>query len=142
MIKQVYIPYWEWEDYINGMWRRVKKCDEQEIIDKCIIFTGNHILYGLAMSEVIEAWPRTMLHNLSNKNINRKAFLGHCAVQYKLNIPEYITRIAWGQLTEEQRFLANNEALKNIKHWENEFQRKNKQLYKGLGTQMLLQWHT
>lgn len=141
-MKQIYIPYWEWEDFNNGMWRSVDKLEEIELLDLAIEFTGDWNKYGNAMSEVIANWPRTMLNSLSNKSINRKAFLGHCAVQYKINCPEYITRKAWGLLTNEQRFNADLIAEKNIKHYECEFQRKNRGLYKNMGEQMLLQWAT
>lgn len=36
-----------------------------------------------------------MKNFLTNSSINRKAYLGHCAVFYKLQIPEYIVRISW-----------------------------------------------
>jgi len=132
---QVYIPYWEWEDYINGMWRRLPKCDEVNAITIAIEFTGNHILYGSAMKEVIIEWPKTMLNSLTNKSINRRAFLGHCACQFKINIPEYIVRAAWKQLTSSQRILADYEAEKQIKKFDNEI--KNSKIHKTLGTQVL-----
>ncbi len=137
-MKQYYTPWWEWEDYINGMWRKVEQEQEAEFLELAINFTGDWVKYGVAMGEVIELWPQTMLNSLSNKSLNRRAFLGHCAVQYKINCPEYITRQAWGLLTNEQRFNADAIAEKHIKHWEYEFKTKNRNLYKGLGEQMLL----
>ena len=139
-IKQVYIPYWEWEDYINGMWRKVPKEQELEMLIKAIKFTGNHIKYGGAMLEVSKKWPKTMLNSLTNQSINRRAFIGHCAVQYKIGIPEYITRMAWKQLTDKQRFLADDIAEKTIKHYLNET--RNSRLHKNLGKQMLFEWPT
>lgn len=115
-MKQVWVPYWEWEDWINGMWRKVE--NEDELLKQAIEFTGDHEKYGSAMNEVIFAWPRTMLNSLTNKSINRRAFVGHCAVQNKINIPEYITRMAWKSLTNMQRILADIEAEKAIKNWE------------------------
>lgn len=137
-MKRIYKPYTVWEDYLNGMWRKLPTEMEAEAISEAVIFTGDHKRYGLAMGEVMEAWTNTMLNTLTNVNVNRKAFLGHCAVQYKINIPEYITRIAWGYLSNEQRFMANKEAEMRIKHFENEI--KNKSVHKGLGKQLLLQW--
>lgn len=88
------------------------------------------------MKEVIAQWPNTMMNSLTNTSINRKAFLGHCAVNYKLGIPEYITRIAWSELTEQQRIDANKEAESCIKKYENEIQ--NRRIHKNMGTQLLL----
>lgn len=142
-VKQVYIPYWEWEDFKCGMWRNLDKLEEEVFLRKAIEFTGNHILYGKAMIDVSLAWPRTMLNSLTNHNINRRAFLGHCACQYAKNIPEYITRMAWKELNDKQRFLADKVAQKTIDNWminyvENEKQ--NTGIHKSMGKQMLFKW--
>lgn len=137
-IKQVFVPYWEWEDYLNGMWGPI---NENRIADT-VVFTGDWVKYGEAMREVIEAWPRTMINSLTNKSINRRAFLGHCAVCYKLGITESTTRAAWKLLTDEQRFDADKIADKHIKHWEYEYSRSLTKVRKGLGVQMLLEWPT
>lgn len=128
-IKQQFVPYWEWEDWISGMWNKGDENRLQEAID----FTGDHVRYGAAMAEVIEAWPRTMLNSLTNTSINRRAFLGHCAVCYKLGISEDITRQAWGFLTDEQRELADAQAQKHINEYEETYRR----LHKTVGEQVL-----
>jgi len=135
-LKQVFIPYYEWEDWLNGMWARGNESQLHQAIE----FTGSWRVYGEAMEEVIEAWPRTMLNSLTNVSINRRAFLGHCAVCFKLQIPESITRQAWGLLTDQQRFDADAIAEKHIKHWEYEYKRSITQLHKGMGVQMLFEW--
>lgn len=131
-IKRAYVPYWEWEDFHNGMWRK----GDESMMPLAIEFTGDWQRYGEAMGEVIEAWPRTILNGLTNVSINRRAFLGHCAVSYKLKIPESITRQAWFMLTERQRVDADKIAEIHIKAYE----RKNITLHPGLGKQMLLEW--
>ena len=141
-MKQAYIPYWDWEDYIGGMWKKLPKDIEPAKLQLAVDFTGDHILYGSAMTEVMHYWPKTMENSLTNKAINRKAFLGHCAVCFKLGIPEYITREAWGLLSNEQRFNANMAAEKNIKNYEVEYKAKNRVIHKGLGNQMLFQWNS
>src|SRR6188472_1156395 len=113
MIKQVYIPYWEWEDYLNGMWSK----GDSSRLQEAITFTGDHIKYGSAMKEVITAWPRTMLNSLTNPSINKRAFLGHCAVSYKLGIQESVTRSAWKELSDTQRYLADLIAQSTIDEW-------------------------
>ena len=123
-MKQVYVPYWKWECYKSGMWLKVDKITESKMLDEAIEFTGNHILYGSAMSEVLKLWVNTMKHHLTNKSINRRAFLGHCAVFYKKQIPEYIVRMAWKHLDSNQRLLADLQAEKHIKQWELEYMRK------------------
>jgi hypothetical protein len=100
------------------MWKRALPEDEKELLEKAIEFTGDHIKYGHAMLRVVEEWPITCEHNLTNPSINHKAFIGHCAVTLQLGIPEYITRLAWSYLKEEQRVLANKAAEIAYGRWE------------------------
>ena len=137
-MNQVYIPYWEWEDWINGMWRRIPKEEESVFLDLAIKFTGDYLKYGKAMKEVVLKWPKTMLNSLTNKSINRRAFLGHCACQYKINCPEYIVRMAWKQLNDKERYLADKIAQETINNWEYDY--KNKGIHKNMGEQMLFRW--
>ena len=137
---RVYIPYWDWEDYKNGMWRKLTKQDFELMLYKAIEFTGDHVKYGNAMGEVLNKWNKTMLNTLTNQSVNKRAFLGHCACSYAFNCPEYVTRAAWKQLTERQRFLADEIAQKHINKWENEYKTNSTGLHKDLGKQMLLEW--
>lgn len=130
-IDQVYIPYWEWEDYHAGMWAK----GDESLLQKAIDFTGDHLKYGNAMKEVVNAWARTMLNSLTNPNINRRAFLGHCAVCYKLGIQESITRQAWKMLTDQQRYEADKVAQQTIDNWLHDY--RSKQVYKTLAAPML-----
>lgn len=112
---QQYIPYWEWEDWIYGMWRKVH--NEDYFLKLAVKFTGDHVRYGSAMKEVVYAWPRTMVNSLTNPSINKRAFLGHCACCFKIKCPEYIVRRAWKLLTNEQRYLADKVAQETIDEW-------------------------
>lgn len=139
-IAQVYIPYWDWEDFKNGMWRRVDKIQEQEFLIKCIEFTGDHFRYGAAMKEVINKWPNTMLNTLTNSSVNHRAFVGHCACSYEFNCPEYITRMAWKELTDRQRIDADAIAQKHINKWKSEYlkhDRENNPVHQKMGVQVL-----
>ncbi len=138
--KQTYVHYEKWEDWINGMWRRCEKEEEERLLKIAIEFTGDHLRYGEAMKEVVTEWKNTMLNSLTNVSINRRAFLGHCAVSYKLNIPEYITRMAWKELTDMQRTLADMAAQRVIDRYIIEHGRKNKRVHTNMGKQMLLEW--
>jgi hypothetical protein len=100
------------------MWSKVNKVAESKMLVKAIEFTGDHILYGEQMKIVAYKWHNTMKNHLTNTSINRRAFLGHCAVFYKYQIPEYIVRKAWKELNNKQRELADLVAEKTIKEWE------------------------
>lgn len=116
IIKRVYIPYWLWEDWLNGMWLKA-----EFDLQTCIDFTGNHLKYGQAMKQVIVAWPNTMLNSLTNPSVNKRAFLGHCAASFAIGCPEYITRMAWRELTDEQRYLADKVAQETIDEWKENY---------------------
>lgn len=118
-MKQQYIHYLEWEDFHAGMWGRSD--DEESDLVKAIEFTGDAHKYGEAMKQVVNEWPRTMLHNLSNPSMNKRAFLGHCAVCWAIGIPEYIVRRAWKELTEEQRIAADKVAQETVDAWREKF---------------------
>lgn len=123
-MKQVFHHYEKWEDFRNGMWRRVSPQDELSMLPQAVEFTGDHIKYGLAMMRVIREWPVTCEHNLTDNSINQKAFIGHCAVCLQLGIPEYITRMAWGYLSKEQQDKANERAQHAIDTWKLDFNSK------------------
>ncbi len=127
-MKRIYRHYLDWEDFECGMWTRASKQFEHEMINIAVLFTGDHEKYGEAMREVILKWPNTMEHNLTNTSINRLAFIGHCAVTMRIGVPEYITRKAWGLLTDKQRLDANNEASKALKIWIHSRTKKDNQL--------------
>ena len=131
-MKQIFHHYSKWEDYKNGMWRKVTKEDEENMLKIAIDFTGNYKKYGAAMFRVIKEWPFTCEHNFTDNGINHQAFVGHCAVCLELGIPEYITRMAWHFLTQEQQDLANLEADKAKEEWINNYKRSEKCLNENL----------
>ena len=118
MINQKFIPYWKWECYKNKMYDKITKDQEIKKRKLCFNLLNNIPEFSLSMNLVIDNWKFTMINHLSNKSINRKAFVGQCACYYKYQIPEYITRQVWKSLTKEKSILANNEAIKHIKRWE------------------------
>jgi lysine/ornithine N-monooxygenase len=137
---RVYKPYYKWEDWINGMWRTVSKEDYSNYLNWAINFTGDHVRYGESMGLVIKEWENTMLHNLTNSSMNKRAFLGHCACCFESGCPEYIVRDAWRLLTEKQRIDADAIAQKHIDNWINEYKTNSTGLRKNMGKQMLLEW--
>ena len=120
-ITRVYHHYLKWEDYQNGMWGSKYGNERNLLLRKAIKFTGNAKLYGEYMMRVIKEWPITCEHNLSNRSINRQAFIGHCACCLAIGCPEDITRLAWHYLTQEQQDEANAMADEAILTWEQNY---------------------
>lgn len=133
-LKRVYHPFSLWEEIQFGMWSDIE--NEKEWLEKAILFTGDHKLYGSFMMRVINEWPISCENALTDYNMNRKAWVGHAAAALAMNCPEHITRKAWKHLTHEQQYLANEEASRAIRTWENNYL-KGKQLRESVGGTLL-----
>lgn len=133
-LKRVYHPYNKWEEIKYNMWGSV--ADFKWWLEKAIVFTGDHELYGSFMIRVINEWPVSCENALTDGFINKKAWVGHAAAALAMRCPEHVTRKAWGYLTDEQQFLANKQAERAIRTWQNMYI-ESKQLHKGVGEPML-----
>jgi hypothetical protein len=100
------------------MWRKASIREEQELLARAIAFTGDAALYGSYMRRVIREWPISCEQNMTDISINRKAWVGHAATCMAINCPEYITRMAWAHLSDEQQRDANKQAQNAIDEWE------------------------
>lgn len=113
---EIWHPFWTWEEVESNMWGEVD--NKKEWLQKAILFTGNHELYGLWMIKVAVNWKYSCEHNLTKSDTNKKAWIGHAAVAMAIQCPEYIVREAWGHLTKDQQDLANMKAQEAIDYWE------------------------
>jgi hypothetical protein len=116
--RRIFHPYTAWEEVPAGMWASIGGAEGRRLLAEAITFTGDHELYGSFMLKVLDAWPVSCEHNLSDIGQNRKAWIGHAACCLAIGCPEDITREAWGYLTEEQRVAANRKASEAILTWE------------------------
>jgi hypothetical protein len=114
---RIYHNYKKWEEWPD-MWQRIPKCKREELLPIAIEFTGDAKLYGFWMLKVIEAWPISCEHNLTDMSINRRAWIGHAACCLAVKCPKYVTREAWWHLTKDQRDKANLKADIAIEKWE------------------------
>ena len=138
-LKRVYHPYNEWEEVNFNMWGNV--CNFNHWLERAIEFTGNNILYGSYMIKVINDWPISCENALTDQYINKKAWIGHAASALAMNCPEHVTRKAWGYLTDEQKFLANKQAERAIRTWEDNYI-ESKKLRESMGRSFLFQWNS
>lgn len=116
-MERIYHPYWKWECYKSGMWRKESKEYEQNLFDEIISFIGNHTAYGKSMLKAVKFWKYSCENFLTNVSINRLAYIGHAGCCIEKGYPEYLVRRAWKLLNENQRYLANKEAEKAVKIW-------------------------
>jgi len=132
--KRVWHSYTEWEEVKFNMWGKVE--NRRLYLDRAVKFTGDHVLYGSYMDRVVKEWPVSCENALTDYYMNRKAWIGHAACALAINCPEDITRQAWKELSYEQQYLANQEAIRAIRTWENMYI-ESKELRKSLGETLL-----
>ncbi|CAB4165180.1 hypothetical protein UFOVP916_64 [uncultured Caudovirales phage] len=128
-IRQIYHPYNLWEDYINGMYKFPKQQDEEKYILLAIEMLTNKELFLNTCKEVLINWTISSSVNLTNKQCNRKAWLGQASCNFKYKVPEICTRIAWGKLSIEQQNEANKIAEQVINSFELNYEKQDTELY-------------
>lgn len=133
-MKRIFHPFWTWEDI--GMWRDTSKEEQQSMLPIAVEFTGNAKLYGAAMMRVLDEYPIACEQNLTASSVNQQAWIGHAAAYLEHCLPEYVTREAWGLLSQEQRDEANAMADRAIHEWKQRTEEKNQGVY----TQMGIEW--
>lgn len=116
--KRIYHNYLDWEEFHAGMWRKVPSKDRARLVDTAEAFTGDAALYGEYMMRVIKMWPNSCEHNLTDRAMNRQAWVGHAACCMATGAPEDVTREAWWRLSEDQQNKANAQADIAIAAWE------------------------
>lgn len=133
-IKQVWHNIRDWEEVASNMWGEV--LDQNYALQTAIAFTSDHKLYGSFMNRVCNEWPISCENALTDPYINQKAWLGHAAVALAHGIPEDITRKAWSYLTDEQKYLANKEAEREVSLWKERYI-KSSRIHKSVGKKSL-----
>lgn len=141
VVKKIWHHYALWEEVPGGMWRDVTAREAAEMMPKAVEFTGDAERYGEAMLRVPVEWPISTEHNLSDTGQNRRAWIGHAAACLSMGFPEYVTRKAWGYLSQKQQDDANEKASQAIAAWERIHERENTEVDKAMGKQMLLAWN-
>lgn len=128
LMKQVYKHYTMWEDYQNGMYNTSIN-NEDYYIQKAIEILKSDKLFYRSAKSVLEKWKIASMVNLTNKNCNKQAWIGQssCCICYK--VPEYLTRIAWSRLSDEERDNANKVADRIIYKFNQKYEAIDNQLY-------------
>lgn len=107
-----------WEDAKNGMYD-LQSIDDDKIL-KCVTLLSDQEIFWDTMCQMKIDWPYCFDVNLSNKTINRRAWLGQASCCYNYGISFNITIRAWNLLEDKTKKLANNTAQKMIDLYERE----------------------
>lgn len=115
-MERIFHHFNKWEDFHAGMYDENKE-GRKERVKQAASILGTPSICRKAMEKVVSEWPIATEYNLSNAEINRKAWLGQAACSCYAGIHEDETREAWGIMTEAQRTEANRIAASIIKEW-------------------------
>lgn len=115
-MERIFHHYNKWEDFHAGMYDESKE-GRKERVKQAASILGTPSICRKAMEKVIAEWTIATEYNLSNAEINRKAWLGQAACSCYAGIHEDETREAWGIMTESQRTEANRIAASIIRKW-------------------------
>jgi len=106
---RIFHNYKSWEDWHDGLYATVYR-DEQRGVQLASRLLGNPEVLGPAMLRVVTAWPVAAEVNLSNVSRNHQAWIGQACCSYFCGVPEFVTKMAWWTLTDDQRAAANEVA--------------------------------
>jgi ParB-like chromosome segregation protein Spo0J len=116
-VDRIFHTYDKWECYPYGFYDSKKdgmKAEECELAYANFFKTAG--LFERVLNKLIIEWKYSCEHYLTNKSMNRIAWLGQASVCYELGIPSKYCS-GWNLLTEDEQNNANLIALKALNKW-------------------------
>lgn len=110
MIRQVYAPYTEWEDWKNGMFRNVDRVEFERLKQSAFELLSSPAELLEAMRLAVDQWPIAAAVNLTDRSINHRPWLGQSACCIARRCTEDATRAAWALLNSDLQRNANAQA--------------------------------
>ena len=117
-MKRIYHTWDKWESFYSGFFntKPPKGITPKQAEEKYRELLSDPEEFARICARIIEEWPYSCEHNLTNKTLNRIAWMGQAALAYKHNIPAQF-RGGYNLLTKEQQQKADEIALKYINIW-------------------------
>lgn len=117
-MKRIFHTWDYWESYWAGFFetKPPKGMSKKEAEQIYADFLRDTDAFSEALENILEKWPYSCEHNLTNEKLNRVAWMGQAALAYKHNIPAHC-RSGFRLLTEEEQKAADAVALKYINRW-------------------------
>lgn len=115
--ERIFHTWDKWECYKNGFYET--KCNDKtnEECERLFIDTiSNAEMFSNALNGVITDWKYSCEHYLTNKSMNRIAWLGQAAVCYLHGVPSRYSS-SWYDISEDKRNQANEIALTYLNKW-------------------------
>lgn len=104
---QYYYHFSFWEDARNGLLS--KRCQNEGIELAKKVLSSKRLFLNQG-KKMIKSWPQCTQQYLTDKSVNRRAYLGASVCNFTHGSTEREVRLAWWELTQKQREEANSVA--------------------------------
>lgn len=119
----------KWECYPCGFYESSLKDKSHEECEQIFIdILSNKEKFSSALDGLINNWKNSCEHYLSNKSMNRIAWLGQAAVCFYSGVPSRYSS-AWSKISEENRNKADEIALIYLNKWLSNNKREEVEMY-------------
>jgi len=121
-MNRIYHTWDKWECYPAGFFNTTppEGMTKDECREAYRLFLSDIPRFCEAMSRVIEEWPNSCEHNLTNEKMNRVAWMGQAAMCLEMGVPS-VFRGGYMLLTKTQKEKANAAALRYINLWREKY---------------------
>lgn len=118
-MERIYHTWDKWECYPAGLYENKPEGSgrtDDELRDDYAEFLRDDGKFREALEGVLQNWPNSTEHYLSNERMNRIAWLGQAAACYALRLPR-VYRGGFNRLTDAEQETANRTALEYLNRW-------------------------
>jgi hypothetical protein len=137
---RIFHTYDKWECHKAGFYKSNKDgWTKEQCEEEFIRILSDQNLFSEILNKLIREWKYSCEHYLTNKSMNRIAWLGQAAVCYHSGVPSKFSS-SWFDIDEQTRNKANKTALKYLNKWMliNNFEESNIEEASSIGRQIEL----
>jgi len=114
---RIFHTYEKWECHKAGFYKSKKEgWTNEQCENEFMRILSDQSLFSEILEKVVTEWKHSCEHYLTNKSMNRIAWLGQAAVCYHSGVPSKYSS-AWFDMDEKTREEANKTALKYLNIW-------------------------
>lgn len=114
---RIFHTYDKWECHKAGFYKSTKEgWTHEQCREEFKRILSDQKLFAEILEKVTSEWKHSCEHYLTNKSMNRIAWLGQAAVCYHSGVPSRYSD-AWFDIDKETREQANETALKYLNKW-------------------------
>lgn len=133
-MRQIWHPWTAWECYPAGMYDGPCKLSPEDAMQAYANFLRDLPRFKAAMERVMNEWPISCEHFLTNPNINRVAWLGQASMCIETGVSRKY-RGGFNTMEPDERDAANQAAQQALDQWTEGHEAKDRELPECLGAE-------